>query len=83
MCNVSAATINLNCNGIFTRGLPQKRKDFAHKRQVKHTFTAMQPFLAFQRVVKTVDSEGITKKLVLLIYLLNFKMYHQNCNLNF
>ena len=34
--NEYPSTINLKCNGIFTRGLPKKLKDFANKRQVKH-----------------------------------------------
>ena len=32
--NENAATINLKNNEIFTKGLPKKLKDFAHKRQV-------------------------------------------------
>ena len=38
-CNENASTINLKCNEIFTKGLPKNLKDFAHKRQVKHTST--------------------------------------------
>ena len=33
-CNENAATINLKNNEIFTKGLPKKLKDFAHKRQL-------------------------------------------------
>ena len=38
-CNENAATITLKNNEIFTKGLPKKLKDFAHKRQVKHVST--------------------------------------------
>ena len=38
-CNENASTINLKCNEIFTKGLPKTLKDFANKRQVKHTST--------------------------------------------
>ena len=31
-CNENAATINLKTNEIFTKTLPKKLKDFAHKR---------------------------------------------------
>ena len=40
-CNENAATINLKNNEIFTKGLPKKLKDFAHKRQVKHVSTLL------------------------------------------
>ena len=33
-CNESAATINLKNNEIFTKGLPKKLKDFAHKNKL-------------------------------------------------
>ena len=36
-CNENASTINLKCNEFFTKGLPKNNKDFANKRQVKHT----------------------------------------------
>ena len=42
-CNENAATINLKNNEIFTKGLPKKLKDFAHKRQVKHVSTLLEP----------------------------------------
>ena len=38
-CNEKASTINLKCIEIFTKGLPKNLKDFANKRQVKHTST--------------------------------------------
>ena len=38
-CNESAATINLKKIEIFTKRLPKKLKDFAHKRQGKHVST--------------------------------------------
>ena len=46
-CNESAAFINLNCKNNFTRGLPKKMNDFAHKRQFKPTSTIMEPSLLF------------------------------------
>ena len=36
LCNESASTINLKNNEIFTKRLPKKVKDFAHRRQFKH-----------------------------------------------
>ena len=38
-CNENAATINFKNNEIFTKGLPKKLEDFAHKRQIKHVST--------------------------------------------
>ena len=40
-CNENAATINLKNNEIFTKGLPKKLKDFAHKRQVYVQYTCI------------------------------------------
>ena len=40
-CHENAATINLKNNEIFTKRLPKKLKDFAHKRQVKHVSTLL------------------------------------------
>ena len=42
-CNENAATIDLTNNEIFTKGLSKKLKDFAHKRQVKHVSTLLEP----------------------------------------
>ena len=42
-CNENASTINLKCNEIFTKRLPKNLKDFANKRQVKHTSTVLEP----------------------------------------
>ena len=42
-CNENAATITLKNNEIFTKGLPKKLKDFAHKRQIKHVSTLLEP----------------------------------------
>ena len=36
-CNENVSTINLKGNEIFTKELPKNLKDFANKRQVKHT----------------------------------------------
>ena len=58
-CNENASTINLKCNEIFTKGLPKNLKDFANKRQVKHTSTVLQPSIPFHTLVKLVDAEDI------------------------
>ena len=46
-CNENSSTINLKCNEIFTKGLPKNLKDFANKRQVKHTSTVLEPSIPF------------------------------------
>ena len=58
-CTESAATINLKNNENFTKGLPKKQKDFAHKRQVKHVSTLLEPSIPFHTLVRHVDSEDI------------------------
>ena len=58
-CNENATTINLKCNEIFTKGLPKNLKDFANKRQVKHTSTVLEPSIPFHTLVKLVDAEDI------------------------
>ena len=58
-CNENAATINLKCNEIFTKGLPKNLKDFANKRQVKHTSTVLEHSIPFHTLVKLVDAEDI------------------------
>ena len=58
-CNENASTINLKCNEIFTKGLPKNLKDFAKKRQVKHTSTVLEPSIPFHTLVKLVDAEDI------------------------
>ena len=58
-CNENASTINLKCNEIFTKGLPKNPKDFANKRQVKHTSTVLEPSIPFHTLVKLVDAEDI------------------------
>ena len=58
-CNENASTINLKCNEIFTKGLPKTLKDFANKRQVKHTSTVLEPSIPFHTLVKLVDAEDI------------------------
>ena len=50
---------NLKCNEIFTKGLPKNLKDFANKRQVKHTSTVLEPSIPFHTLVKLVDAEDI------------------------
>ena len=61
-CNENAATIILKNNEIFTKGLPKKLKDFAHKRQVKHVSTLLEPSIPFHTLVRHVDSEDIANE---------------------
>ena len=49
----------LKCNEILTKRLPQNLKDFANKRQVKHTSTVLEPSIPFHTLVKLVDAEDI------------------------
>ena len=58
-CNENASTINLKCNEISTKGLPKSLKNFANKRQVKHTSTVLEPSIPFHTLVKLVDAEDI------------------------
>ena len=58
-CNGNASTINLKCNELFTKGLPKNLKDFANKRQVKHTSTVLEPSIPFHTLVKLVNAEDI------------------------
>ena len=58
-CNENASTINLKCNEILTKGLSKNPKDFANKRQVKHTSTVLEPSIPFHTLVKLVDAEDI------------------------
>ena len=44
---------------IITKGLPKNLKDFANKRQVKHTSTTLEPSIPFHTLVKLVDAEDI------------------------
>ena len=55
-----AGTSNLNCNEVSTRGLPKRLKNFAHKRQVEDTSTAMDPSVPFHTLVTLVDAEVFT-----------------------
>ena len=52
-CNENASTKNLKCNEIFTKGLPKNPKDFANKRQVKHTSTVLEPSIPFHTLVNS------------------------------
>ena len=61
-CNESASTINLKNNEIFTKGLPKKLNDFAHRRQVKHVSTLPEPSIPFHTLVRYVDSEDIANE---------------------
>ena len=49
----------MKCNEIFTKGFPKNLKDFASKRQVKHTSTVLEPSIPFHTLVKLVDAEDI------------------------
>ena len=61
-CNENAATINLKNNEIFTKGLPKKLKDFAHKRQVTHVSILLEASIQFHTFVRHVDSEDIANE---------------------
>ena len=61
-CNENASTINLKNNEIFTKGLPKRLKDFAHRRQVKHVSTLLEPSIPFHTLVQHVDSEDIANE---------------------
>ena len=58
-CNENVSTINLKYDENFPKGLPKDLKDFANKRQVKHTSTVLQPSIPFHSLVKLVDAEDI------------------------
>ena len=58
-CNENASFINVKCNEISTKGLPKNLKDFANRRQVKHTSTVLEHSIPFQTLVKLVDAEDI------------------------
>ena len=57
--NEKASTINLKCNETFTKSLLKIFRDFANKRQVKHTSTVLEPSVPFHILVKLVDAEDI------------------------
>ena len=40
----------------------KKQEDFAHKRQIKHTSTVMEPSIPFHTLVELVDAEDITNE---------------------
>ena len=58
-CNENAATINLENNEFFRNGLPKMLEDFAHKIQVKHVSTLLEPSIPFHTLFRHVDSEDI------------------------
>ena len=58
-CNENASTVNLKCNEIFTKGLPKNLKDFANKKQVKHTSLVLELSIPFPTLVKLVDAENL------------------------
>ena len=61
-CNENASTINLKCNENFIKSLPNNFKEFANKRQVKHTSTNIEPPRPFDTLVKLVDAEDISNE---------------------
>ena len=61
-CNESASTINLKNNEIFTKRLRKRLKDFAHRRQVKHVSTLLEPSIPFHTLVRHVESEDIANE---------------------
>ena len=63
-CNENAATINFKNIEIFTEGFPKKFEDFAHKRQVKHVSTLLEPSIPFHTLVRHVDPEDIANEKV-------------------
>ena len=60
--NESAATINVKCNEIFTRILTKELKDFALKRQVKHTSIVIERSIPIHTLNKLVDAEQNTNE---------------------
>ena len=46
-------------NEIFTKGLSKNLKDFANKRQVKHTYIVLEPSIPFQTLVNFIDAEDV------------------------
>ena len=61
-CNENAATINLKNNEILQKDYEKKLKDFAHKRQVKHISTLLEPSIPFPTLVRHVDSKDIANE---------------------
>ena len=61
-CNESASAINLKNIKTFTKRLPKKLLDFAHRRQVKHVTTLLEPSIPFHTLVQHVDSEDIANE---------------------
>ena len=58
-CNEKVSTIKLKGNEVITKSLPRNLKDFANKRQVKHTSTVLEHSIPFHTLVKLVDAEDI------------------------
>ena len=81
--NKNASKISLKCNEIFTKRLPKNIKDFADKRQVKHTSTVSEPFILFHTLVKLVYAEDKandkirTYDLTLEIFIITNKLQSQ------
>ena len=47
---------------FFTKGEPKKLNDFAHKRQIKHVSTLLEPSIPFHILVRHVDSKDIANE---------------------
>ena len=59
MKKAAASTINPKSIEIFTKRFPKNLKDFANKKQVKHSSTVLEPSIPFQTLVQLVDAENI------------------------
>ena len=61
-CNKNASIINLKCNKSFYKRSSKNLKDFANKRQVKHTSTVLEPSNPLHTLVKLVDAGDIANE---------------------
>ena len=78
----SAATINFNCNEIFTPGLSRKPKNYAQKWQVNSTSIVKEPCTPFHTLAKIASTEVImTKKRCTLLSPLGNNKVIQNWSL--
>ena len=58
-CNKNSSIKNLKCTEIFAKLLPKSLKNFAYKRQVKHTYSFLEPSIPFHTLVKLVHAKDI------------------------
>ena len=61
-CNENAATKVLKITEFSKKDYQKKLKDFAHKRQVKHVSTLLEPSIPFHTLVRHVNSEDIANE---------------------